>query len=695
MEQIKSVCGLCAYGCGILLQVSNGKATGIAGDPESPVNRGVLCRKGLASLEYLYHPDRLKYPLRRKGERGEGQWQRITWDEALDSVAGAMAGAKEKYGAESVALTMGSVKGIQDAAISRIASVFGTPNLASCGNTCYIPSMLSERLTCGFMPNPDYEAQPACIMVWGSNMAETRIGEHGRIVEALEKGARLIVIDPRKTQLAARANLWLRVRPGSDLALALGMINVIVNEGLFDKSFVDKWTIGFERLKEHIRGYSPQEIERITWVPAETIVAAARLYAGARPAVIPWGNAIEQNLNGFQTGRASAILKAITGNLDIPGGEIKQSPLDMPWWNDPEITLVLEMPKGQLEKRTDADQNRLPSFPRVSFESVKRAILQGKPYPIRMLYIQGSNVLLIHSNASETYRALKKVDFLAVAEMFMTPTAEMADILLPAAGYLEFDSISAPWYYSRAMAQAMQKVDQIGECRSDMDIFGGLASRLGLKKFFWGEHKSFLDYYLRRTGLTFEEFKKKGVLLGGRQYKKYEKDGFLTPSHKVEIYSERLQKWGFDPLPAYHEPPETPFSNLELAGEYPLVLTSFKREQFRHSGGRQIPTLRQMSPEPVTYIHPETAGKLGITEGDWVYIETGRGRIKQKASLTDAIDPRVVIVDFGWWFPEKGATEIHGWTEANINMLTDDKEPLGPELGTPGLRGILCKVHRA
>jgi len=244
------------------------------------------------------------------------------------------------------------------------------------------------------------------------------------------------------------------------------------------------------------------------------------------------------------------------------------------------------------------------------------------------------------------------------------------------------------------IAQVQQKVAEIGECWSDAKILNELAKRVGLGEYFWEDEEQLLDVLLKPAGLTFEEFRKVGVITGLKQYRKYEVDGFKTPSGKVEIYSSQLEEWGLDPLPTYYELPETPYSDPELAKEYPLIFTSWKPTPFRHSGGRQIATLRGTRPEPLINIHPETAGKLGVKEGDWVYVETKRGRIKQKASLTTDIDPRVVIADYGWWFPEKGHPNLYGWTESNINILTDDKPPYSRELGSTNLRGILCKVYK-
>jgi len=690
---VKSTCGICYSGCGILVHLKNGKVVKIEGDPDSPVDRGMICSKATASVEYLYHPERLKHPLKRVGERGQGEWQQVSWGEALDTVAKELTKSRDNYGVESVLFLRGNAKGLQEDYAGRFANAFGTPNIASMAPFCFIPRRFAAQMTYGFNAISDYEYPPECILVWGANMAETRIGEYRQTIRALERGGKLIVIDPRKIELATRADLWIQLRPSSDLALALGMINVIINESLFDKAFVDNWTVGFSELKTHIQDYPPEKVEKITWVPAEAIRQAARVYANNKPACIQWGNAIDSGVNSFQTARAICILKAITGNLEIPGGELQWSYAGILSRSSPEFDLRNKITADKRARRISARDGLLPTTFFALPQSIVKAIITGDPYPIHTAYVQGCNALLSYPNARETHKAFSSLDFLAVAEMFMTPTAALADIVLPVATYLEYDSIVAPPYYP--IVQVQQKVAEIGECRSDYEILNGLGKRLGLGEYFWENVEQCLDAILKPAGLTFDEFRKVGVISGTKQYRQYETKGFKTPSGKLEIYSGRLKEWGFDPLPVYNEPPETPYSEPELAKQYPLILTSWKPEPFRHSGGRQIASLRNKYPEPITSIHPKTASELGIKDGDWVYVETKRGKIRQKALLTTDIDPRVVIVDFAWWFPERGTADLYGWAESNINILTDNKPPYNREMGSPNLRGMVCRVYKA
>jgi len=688
---VRSTCELCNSGCGVLVYLRDGKPVRVEGDPDNPVNKGALCVKGMASLDYLYHQDRLKHPLKRVGERGKGKWQQITWDKALNVVAAELTKTREKYGAESVVFIRGGAKGYQDSYLARFANVFGTPNVASMAPICYVPRNHASVTTYGFMALPDYEYPPACIMIWALNTCSSAIGECRRVNEALGKGSKLVVIDPDETVFAQRADIWVKPRPCSDLALALGMINVIMNEGLFDKDFVEKWTVGFDKLKAHIQNYSPEKVEEITWVPAETIREVARLYAASKPACIAWGNGIDNNINNFQSARAIAILRAITGNIGRPGGDVEWSPSGIVPKGAPELLQQEALSPDVRARRISAGDGMLPINFYALPQSVIKAIIKSDPYPIRAAFVQGGSLLHTYSNAQEVYQALKSLDFLVVTDFFMTPTAELADVVLPVATYLEIDSLHESEYM--IAVGIIQKVAQTGECWSDYKILSELAKRLGLGNYFWEGDKQALDFILKPAGLTFDEFRKVGVISGSKQYRKYEKNGFNTPSGKVELYSSQLEEWGFDPLPVYHEPPESPYSEPELAREYPLVFTNRKLAPFQHSGGRQIASLRGSHPQPVVKIHTETAGKLGIEEGDWVYIETKRGRIKQKAALTPNVDPRVVILEYGWWFPEKDS-ELHGWVESNLNILTDNKPPYAREMGSATLRGILCKVCR-
>ena len=692
MEETRSFCRLCMGRCGLKVVTERGKVIKVEADVEDPLGRRTICAKGLAWPEILYHPDRLKYPQKRGGKSGEGKWVKISWDEALTTIADKLNRFKREFGPESVILGLGDPKGLELAFVQRFASAFGTPNVCTPGHICHIPGELASTFTFGSSCAPDGEHHARCLVIWGNNFLDTHAGNitARQLKEALDKGARLIVIDPRKTALASQADIWLKPKPGSDGALALGMMKVIVEENLYDEGFTAKWTIGFDKLKEHLKDYLLDRVEEISWVAKEKIKEVARLYAQTKPACIVGGNALDHNINSFQTFRAISILKALTGNLDIPGGEILpgRPPITRPG----HFMLLREFPRkpGKMVGGEFKLAVRSAFIPR---QSTIKAILEEKPYPIKAALLFGTNPLLSYPDAKKTYDALMKLEFLVVSELFMTPTAELADIVLPVAANFEFDELG-PYPPAAGFILAYPKiVEPPGECWSDAKMINELAKKLGLEGHFWANEKESLDFILKPSGLTFEEFKKKRVLQVEKGYRKYEKEGFRTPSGKVEIYSQQLEELGYSPLPVYTEPPD--LSSPELAKEYPLILTNAKSAFFCHSAHRNIPSLRRRASEPLAKLNTEIAARLGLAEGDQVFIETKKGKIRQRLSLNEELDPRVIVADFGWWFPEKEAEDLYGWTESNVNVLTNLEPPYEPAIGSLPLRGFPCKVYKA
>jgi len=693
-RMIRTTCGICQIGCGILAYLSEGRVVKVEGDPSHPLNKGSLCPKGKASLEYLYHPDRLRQPLKRVGERGEGKWCRIDWEEALDIITRKMVESKEKYGPESVAFIRGAAKGLQDEYFARFANVFGSPNITSMAHVCFIPRKTASFITYGFYAIPDLDHPPKCIVVWGENVSETLHHVYSRIKEAVKKGSKLIVIDPYKNDTAKMADLWIRLKPGTDLPLALGMLRVIIENSLYDSNFVENYTTGFDELKKSILKYSLDKISNATWVPPEKIIELARLYAQNKPACIQWGNGIDHHTTNFQTSRAICILRAITGNLGIPGGELQWLLPPLIERGSPLFSLYDLIPNEIRQKRITGGQTFLPGLFYALPQAVIDSIHTGSPYQIRCAFIQGCNPLLSYPNAKKVFLGLKKLDFIVVSDIFMTPSSFIADIVLPSATYLEFDSIVSP-PYSIPVVSIQQKVVRIPNCHSDYEILRDLAERMGLGQFFWKTEEECLDFILKPAGISFEEFRNIIILEGTKQYRAYYQKGFETPSRKVEIYSQRLKEGGFDPIPEWKDKEEEVcVSSIEPDEKYPFLFTSWKRAPFRHSGGRQIYSLREIHSEPQVLIHPEAAKRWGIEEGDQVAIETEKGKIVQRALLNEEFDPRVIGVDYGWWFPESSPNSIFRWEESNINILIDDKPPYGRELGTPILRGLKCKIYK-
>ena len=678
---VQTTCGMCFSCCGILVHIKNGKAVKITGDPENPINKGSICPKAKASLEMLYHPQRLISPLKRAGHRGQGKWEKISWKEAFEYTAYHLNKTKKEEGAQGVAVIQGTTKGLIDVYTERLVNAFGTPNISTSGHVCFLPRLFAGKVTNGFFPVPDYEGSPDCIILWGADLSKTRQAEHKKLIRAIKSGSQCIVIDPMKSRAAKKAHMHLPVLPGTDLVLALGFINIIILEQLYDKVFVDKWCLGFEELKLHVAKYPLEKVAKITQIPEKDILNAARLYATAQKAAIQWGNAIEHGPNSFAAARAISILRALTGNLDKLGSDLEPM-YPITGANSSKATLSDLMTSEIWKTNVSSARNHFPWFKRVLPTDIVKAVNTEKPYKISSIYVCGSNPILTFSNSKNTFDALKKVDFLAVSDRFMTPTASLADIILPPATFLEYESIIAPPYFSNAGCQ--QKVVHVDGALSDFDITTRLANDLGLGHLFYENIHDFFDMILAPSGLTFEEFKEIKTLTGERKEEKYLSKGFSTPSGKVELYSKQLLDAGFTPIPDYIEP-------CKLSSDFPLVLTCRKSGFFRHSDNRQLNSLRSADKEPIVRIHSKTAIRFNIIDGDMIRIETANGKISQKAKITDDIRPDVLLADFGWWFPEKERA-LQNWQQSNVNMLTSDKGPFSPEIGSTNFRSIPCNI---
>ena len=688
VKRIRTACRSCHGGCGVIAHVKGGKVIKVEGDPGSPISHGSMCSKGLAILQLAYHPDRVLYPMKRN-DKG---WKRISWDVALDTIAERFKEVIEAHGPESIVIGQGTGRDYESF-LYRFANLLGTPNVLTAGHQCYVSRIGATLITCGNLPVCDYEGEPKCIVVWACNPLWTNPDEYKAegFWRAYKKGSRLIVVDPRKGFLANRADLWLQLRPGTDAALAMGFLNVIIEEGLYDREFVEKYIHGWDAFVKRVREYPLDRVEEITWVGRGLIREAARVYANTKPACIQWGVPIEQTLNCTDANRLLTALMAVTGNLDVPGGNVFFMP--PPVRRVSEFSRHRDLPPEQRKKRLGGEQYKLAS--RVALISPKAAwdaILTGKPYPLKAGLLCGTNPVMTRANAKEVYEALKKLGFLTVIDFFLTPTAELADIFLPAATWLEQDYVGDFWK-RHGYVVARQKAVEIGECWQDHKIFQELGKTMGQEAYWWDRLEDALNYMLEPSGLTWDEFKERGYLKGEQTYRKYEEKGFSTPTGKVELYSTTLDKWGREPLPSYREIPESPISRPDLLDRYPYILNAgLRTPTFFHSANYMVPWLREIRPDPIVEIHPETAKRHGIEEGQWVYIESPRGRIRQRAKLNNGIDPRVIVAEHGWWFPEL-KDPGHGWDIANVNVLTDNNpEICDPLMGSTNLRVLLCNI---
>ncbi len=685
MEIIKTICGMCGGdNCGIDVHVADGRIITIRGSAEHPVNRGKVCPQARAAIELAADPTRLQHPLRRVGD----SWQRITWDEALDILADKLTALKATDGPQALAVYQGRalLQFMRDGWPQRFMNLYGSPNLVRNDHMCSYPCIVSEKLTYGqsTIYGPDSE-RTECMLLWGSNPATSHIPFFWQdALKMKRRGGKLIVIDPRRTAAAAQADIHVPLRPGTDAALALGLLNVIITEKLYDADFVARWTVGFEQLTARVAAYPPEVIAPITGVPPELTRAVARLYATTWPAYLDTGNALEHHSNSSQILRATMILRALTGNLDVPGGHVLRGPTPLA-----DVTLREMRPASP-----PLGKERYPIFLEyagfVPGDSLLDAILDGEPYPIKALILAGGNPSLTWPNTARVNAALRKVDFLAVMELHMTATAQHADLVLPAAYSLEktqFVMRAGPYgadkppYYAMLTKQAVPA----GERRTDWWLWAELGRRLGYSAYYpWPDERAAIDHLIAPLGINVADLEANpgGLYVGQpHTYRGYLDRGFHTPSGKVELYSSVLEATGYDPLPGYTEPNESPVSDPALAERFPLVLNAGRRVAvYTHARHRGLPSLRRADPEPLAEIHPRTAARYGVSDGDWVEVASLRGSIRLKAHVIEDIWPDVVSL-------------LHGWEEANANVLTDERH-CDPVLSCPPLRAGLCNIKR-
>jgi formate dehydrogenase (coenzyme F420) alpha subunit len=670
------VCAICSGTCGMNLTLENGIVVRVEGDKEHPVSKGHLCPKGRAVPELLNAPDRLRHPLIRTTE---GQFKEITWDDAIKFFAKRLKEIRTDCGPEALAVHVGQAGVGQESPyyMERFCNLYGTPNFSTSGSHCLESKSMAGFITYGAMPMADYE-NSRCIVLWGKNPLASSPSLVDAIREARGKGCALIVVDPRETPLAKTADVHLQLRPGTDGALALGILHVVIREGLYDKEFVRTWTVGFDGLVDRIAGYTPEKVGEITGIPAAKVKLAARLYASSSPACISQGVAMELLRNGFQAARAVAILQAVTGNLDVAGGAV---------FLQGEALSDLRLP-GHCGKAPAIGEKEYPLFYKSTGHAqanlYAEAILTGKPYPLKGLVVAGGNPVLAWPNADKVRRALSQLAFLVVIDPFMTETAKLAHLVLPTATFLGRNEL---WDSSHLSSEPRlglaPRLCESEGLPTNWEIWKALAGETGYGDHFpWETEEDALNFRLRPFGVTVDDLR--GMPAGHVYHRwtpgKYRKEGgFNTPSRKVEIYSAELARYGQDPIPVYHEPAESHQSSPETAASYPLTLTTGARTiEYLHSRFRNLPSLRHRSPDPWVEINPKTAEALSIEDGEMVAVATKRGRIDVKARLTHGILPGVISIP-------------HGWAGANANLLTDD-EDLDPVTGFPSDRSLLARI---
>ncbi|MBU2550334.1 MAG: molybdopterin-dependent oxidoreductase, partial [Proteobacteria bacterium] len=646
------------------------------------------CIKGQNYQTITHHPTRLTHPLRRT----RGGWQRIGWEEALGEIAARFLSIRESSGPESVVLGYGTGRD-NESFIYRFANLFGTPNVLTAGHMCYGPRVATGIVRCGNLPVVDYEGRPSVVVAWGANPLVSNPDEYKGfdLADTLKQGAKLVVVDPRRTFLARRADLWLPLRPGTDGALAWGMLNAIIENEWFDGDFVRDYVHGWEAFRERAEEYPLSWASQLTGLDQDLIVEAARLYTQSGPAGIHWGVALEQSSNCIDNISLLISLMAVAGHLDRPGGNVFYP--RPPLINASYVGLHRRLTNSA--KRLGGDRFRLADMIGViTPRAVWEAILEERPYPVEALFLISTNPVITRANARQVKAALEKVGFLVVADFFMTPTAREADIVLPSSTWLEHDYVADNWK-RHGYALARQKAVQVGQARSDYEILNDLGRRCNDPADWWPDMRAALDYMLSPSGLNWDEFCRRGYLKGERVFRKYKREGFSTPTKKVELWSTTLEKMGYDPLPGFRGPAESTFNTPHLMDRHPYTLiTGARIPAFFHSENRAPGPLRDRRPDPLVEIHPDLARRKEIAEGDWVRIISPRGACLQRARITDRVPPDVVAADHGWWFPER--EEDLGWDRSNINLLTaNDFDSCDPAFGATNLRTLLVDIEKA
>lgn len=713
----------CHEGCGLLVYSDkDGKLVKVEGDPESPFSQGRLCPRCFAVGDVMYHKDRVIYPMKRdKSQRGNADaWERCTWDEALDICEREFKKIIENYGPEYIQGWRGT--GRDDAwQTGRLLYAMGSPNECGLesGISCYLPRLSQMIMTCGgqmladysqgFVDRYDYEEFeiPNCIIVWGCNPLvsnpDFQLGHW--VTDCMKLGSKLIVVDPRLTWTAAHADLHLQIRPGTDGALAFGMDYVLIEEDLIDHGFIDRWTYGFEDFKEVVMEWPPERAAETCWIDADDIRKAARMFAEKKPANCFWGVAVDMQGSGIGAAMAIQALWIMTGNVDNPGGMMfTQMPFGITQcqgggWG------IRDLPMETQVKRHGYKEYPMYRFG-LTYTQPDQTLINSERGEVKGIIIQTSNVFTgMSQEPVRWYNVAKNVDFVLAIDIFVNPTIQAcADVFLPAACWPEKQGFRA-WDYDVSTINPCCK--PVGEVKSDTEICRLLGQRFSKDHFWpWETEEQVYDEVLKTTGMTWEQLRDHGPAYPAFEYYKYEKGllrpdgkpGFNTPTGRLEFRSTLFEEFGLPALAHFKEPSQSPVSTPELYEEYPIILmTGARSPVFFHTEHRQIPHLRQFDKEPTVSISAEDAKRIGVTEGDWVWIENTRGKCRQRAHITGEIRQGTALARHGWWFPEKEGTSeasepsLYGMWDVNVNKLIGNN-PSVYGFGAD-IRCLLCKIY--
>ncbi|WP_206633415.1 IscS subfamily cysteine desulfurase [Methanoculleus taiwanensis] len=713
MRERRALCGICSAGCGVIVTYDDeGKIAGVRADEDSEI--GIICKLGERTPEIVYSKDRVIHPLKRVGPKGTYAFERISWDEAYAIIVENLTRIKDEHGPEAAAIYTGSgsfelshcdVFQPKDVAVSSASSVlfpYGSPNTMGVGALCYVAfAMIAPHVTMGRLHINTYSdfENADLIVVWGTNPATDFPPLNLRkILAAKSRGAEVVVIDPRRTKTVDLAGAeWVPIRPGTDGALALGLCNVLIAEELYDEEFVKNWTHGFAEFSTYVQHFRPEVVEEITGIPAETVLSLARRIAAADGATWAMYTGLEYSDSGVQAIRAAIVLWALAGQMDVPGGRCFSM-------------LENTFPINRSEYLENPDLNRAIGVDRFPVYTAYRqeahpialpeSVLHGRPYKVRALIIQAGHLLISWPQTPLWRETLENLEFLVCVDRTLTADAAYADIVLPATTMYERESYMT---YGPLFRIREKVIEPLGEARHDVFIMAELAKHLGYGHLYPQDEEAMLRHVLKGSGFSLEAVRAAGGTVQSptvmMQYKKWEKGllrpdgkpGFDTPTGKFEIWSTILEESGYDPLPVYTEPQESPVSRPDVAETYPLIFNSGARVTTDfHAQHHGVESLIRERPEPTVTIHSRDAEERGIRNGDRVTVRTLRGQIPLRAIVTDDIVRGAIEANMG------GGCHIgpKAWQEGNVNELTD-MQRYDPISGFPVYKVLLCDVTRA
>ncbi|MBL4739685.1 MAG: molybdopterin-dependent oxidoreductase [Sneathiella sp.] len=678
-----------------------------------------ICIKGIHAPLGLSHEKRITHPLKRVGARGSGQWEQVSWDEALNDIALRLKKIVEEHGPEALAVSE-SPAIVQNSMgmTRRFMNLLGSPNYISGVALCMGNTAAVNRLTYGWFPFPDFQ-RAECIVLFGHDpKPHSWTPIYNAIRRAQLRGAKLIVIDPRESENAKVADLWLPLNPGTDAALCFGWLKVIIDEELYDKDFVANWTTGFEEFKERVNEFPLDRVAKITGVDADLIAQSARMYATSGPAVIPWTPITDQQRNSTSAIRLHGALRAICGFLDVPGGEIMHG-FNPDVISETELEVHDELPQAKRDLQLGADKHPVFTYKMMASPEIRAAtkrvwgnewanIISGNymahptsvfkamkgdgPYPVKAFFTIANNTLMSYANMPLIHEALLNQDLIVAFEQFRSPTAQLADYILPSDSWLERNGLSDGFGWTSIVRPSQKVVNPAGECRGIYQVWSGLAKRMGFgEQFPWKNEEALMDHRLSKLGMNFEDFAETHAMhIPKMTLKKYEKTGFATPSGKVELKSSVLEKFGFDPLPYWREDPD-------LGPDFPLkMFVGVREDEYFQTGHRHIEKFRKRNTEPYFFVSVKDADEAGLTQGNWAEVFTVLGSVKAKVDIQEQMPEGVIRVPHGWWDPEReeGDGSLSGaWEFADSQICPDDDDHIDREQGIPQLKGTACRIQ--